>query len=386
MGTPPAKPDIPQEPVAAAEQVLEASEDLGFVLIGVVRPAASGHTDYVRSWLAAGHHGEMDYLARHLEARLDPEVLLPGARAMICVADRYPPAMQEDHPQHDRTKPAGRIARYAWGDDYHKVLKKRLHRLADRLREKWPGHDFKAAVDTAPILEHEHAHRAGLGWVGKHTLLINPAMGSWLLLGQIVTTLPIEPSEPDPTPDHCGTCTRCIDACPTGCIEPYRVDASQCVSYLTIEHRGMIDPELHTPMGDWIAGCDVCQEVCPFNQPDRLHDPQAGPRSAIPPHHPRYEPRPPAPGLDLLEVLGWSTQDRRRTFKNSALKRIKLDMLKRNALIAAGNHLRRRDDLDLYEKIRSLVDDPAEPDVVRDTACRVLAELKDPAAIDHGAS
>ena len=140
------------------------------------------------------------------------------------------------------------------------MIKKRLFRLADLLRERWPDHHYKVAVDTAPILEREHAMRAGLGWVGKHTLIIHPRLGSWLLLGQIVTTLDIQPDEP--AIDHCGTCTRCIDACPTNCIEPYQLDAQRCISYLTIEHRSLIDHEFHSAMGDWIAGCDVCQEVC----------------------------------------------------------------------------------------------------------------------------
>ncbi len=200
-----------------------------------------------------------------------------------------------------------RIARYAQGDDYHKVMTKRLHRMADAPREQFPDEQFKCTVDTAPILEREHAERAGLGWCGKHTLLIHPRFGSWMLLGTIVTTLKLQTSSEAnypvallPPSDHCGTCTRCIDACPTQCIANpddtghRSVDAKRCISYLTLEHRSLIDLSLHEPMGDWIAGCDVCQSVCPYNQCGRqrkeVSKQSTGPRSATLLHPP--SPRP----------------------------------------------------------------------------------------------
>ncbi len=363
-------------------ELLALAKPLGFALVGVAPADPSAHAEHVRSWLAADRHGEMRYLAEHVEQRLDPRALLPGAKSILCVADIHPQTMPEEAVGGVEALggPLGRIARYTWGDDYHKVIKKRLFQLADALRARFPDEAFKAAVDTAPILEREHAARAGLGWVGKHTLLIHPGLGSYFLLGEIVTTLDIETSEAAeyrgdlvPPTDHCGACTRCIDACPTHCITPYEIDAARCISYLTLEHRSAIAPDLHEGMGDWIAGCDVCQEVCPHNRP-RPRPRKGGdlPGSAF---LSEYTPRPPAPGIDLLSLLGWTEEDRRRAFKRSALKRIKLDMLLRNALIAAGNALERGNHPALRAEVERLAKDPAAQAMVRDTAQEVLRRL-----------
>jgi epoxyqueuosine reductase len=338
----------------------------------------SDYADLVRHWIAEGRHGEMAYLENHLDTRLDPGKLLEGARSILCVADLHPKST--DLPPHGPA-PHGRIARYAFGDDYHKTIKKRLHQLADALAAEHPGEKFRSTVDTAPILEREHAARAGLGWVGKHTLLIHPRLGSYMLLGTIITTMDLtdtattDPADVLPPIDHCGTCTRCIDACPTNCIsasDPRSVDATRCISYLTLEHRSPIDPGLHTMMGDWIAGCDVCQEVCPFNGGVRGsgfgdQDNQT--------YQPAYTPRPPAPAVSLSEVLDWSEDDRRAAFKGSALKRIKLDMLKRNALIAAGNTLTAGEDKALRGQIKRLADEAEQSEMVRLTARQVLERL-----------
>ncbi|MFP4144004.1 MAG: tRNA epoxyqueuosine(34) reductase QueG [Phycisphaeraceae bacterium] len=377
-------------PAAGSALVRQLGEEMGFGLVGIAPARPSEHGDAVRRWLAAGCQGEMDYLERNLEVRLDPGELLAGARSVIAVADFYErgcvaewssarvgeePGGEAAHwatgPRGDSATPVplGRVARYAWGGDYHKVMKKRLFGLADGLRAALPGAAFKVTVDTAPALEREHAERAGLGWTGKHTLLIHPRHGSWMLLGLIFTTAELESSEEAgwpgrtaPPADHCGSCTRCIDACPTDAISPYRVDARKCISYLTLEHRSLIDPELHAPMGAWIAGCDVCQEVCPHNRKDR--------QPAVPLKH---RPRPEfAEGMDLLEVLGWSAEDRQAAFVRSALKRVKLDMLKRNALISAGNWLREHDRPALRERIEQLAADENEPELVRETARQVL--------------
>jgi len=367
----------------------DLAAELGFGLVGIAPAQASAYREYFEQWLGQDKHGEMAYLANHADIRVDPGKLLPGAASVIVVADAYPDthpvsaagsAHSEAKPQASQQSPLprGRIARYAWGDDYHNVIKKRLHRLADALGEAMPSEQFRSTVDTAPLFEREHATRAGLGWVGKHTLLIHPRHGSWLLLGTIVTTANLASSQqqsyPPPTvepTDHCGTCTRCIDACPTDCITPYQLDASRCISYLTLEHRGPIDASLHKPMGDWLAGCDVCQEVCPHNQsPNRLPLPT----------HEKYTPRPPSPSLDLLEVLSWSPEDRQAAFTRSALKRIKLDMLYRNALIAAGNALADNnlppDQRQLlHKRVEQLAVDEAQPELVRTTASQVLASL-----------
>lgn len=350
--------------IALVRRLVEAQ---GFALLGVAPAEASDYASEFEAWLKRGHHGEMSYLAVHVAERMDPRRVLPGARAVICVADWYGDDgnAAETHP-----RPVGRIARYAWRSDYHRRMKKRLHAVADAMREAWPGFEHRTTVDSAPILEREHAARAGLGWIGKHTLLIHPDRGSWLLLGEVITTLPLR-MESQPEPDHCGSCTRCIDACPTHCITPYSVDASRCVSYLTIEHRGMIDPSLHEGMGAWVAGCDVCQEVCPFNQPrgERragTHD-ESSPRKAGGAEL--------AHGLDLMALLDWDESDRRAAFERSALKRIKLTQLKRNALIAAGNQLMTKDVPSMRDRIRAIAEDAQEPGLVRETARQVLARL-----------
>ena len=379
--------------VVSAEDVCGLARGLGFALAGVSPAQPTDHADYIRSWLGEGRHGDMAYLARDVEVRLDPRLVLPGAKSVICVADRYPAEAAGAIDSGASGRAVGRVARYAWGDDYHRVIKKRLFQLADALRERCPGHQFKAAVDTVPLLEREHAQRAGLGWVGKHTLVIHPRLGSWLMLGEVVSTLPIAPpdeAEPPRAPldaahaSHCGTCTRCIDACPTGCITPYKLDAQRCIGYLTVEHRGLIDPGLHGPMGDWVAGCDVCQEVCPFNDGGRAGlSPEAGVGSGTDTEaglafHPRYRPRPPGPAIGLLEILGWDAGARREAFTGSALKRIKLDMLKRNALIAAGNHLAKQDDPELSNRVAELAGSRDEPAMVRETARQVLMRLSGP--------
>ena len=237
--------------------VLQRCRELGFALAGIARAEPTRWEAELRAWLDDGQHGEMHYLADHLPQRLDPTVMVPGARSVICVADRYHDGASPGHPSMPpRPVAHGRIARYARGDDYHVVMKKRLRQLCDELAGQFPGETMRACVDTAPVLEREIAQHAGLGAVGKHTLLIQPAVGSYLLLGEIITTLELNPSEPCPE-DPCGTCTRCIDACPTDAISPWSVDATRCISYLTIEHRTAIDPQYHEAMVDWIFGCDI---------------------------------------------------------------------------------------------------------------------------------
>jgi len=342
--------------------VLQRCHDLGFALAGIAPALPTVYERELRDWLAAGSHGEMKYLAEHRRQRLDPRQLVPGACSVICVADRY----HDGRPEARRfpgQRPRGRIARYARGDDYHQVIKKRLHRLADELAGEFPGHTFKACVDTAPVLEREIAQRAGLGAVGKHTLLIEPGVGSWLLLGELITTLDLAPSESSGE-DPCGTCTRCIDACPTGAIAPWTVDATRCISYLTIEHRSDVNRKFHEAIGDWIFGCDVCQEVCPHNQPTE--------RAAGAPVHPAYAPR--RDGFDLLEVLAWDEQRRRDAFVGSAMKRAKLAMMKRNAIIVAGNVLAHGDVPELRLRIEAIAVDADEDDLVRRTARSVLKQ------------
>lgn len=305
-------------------QLLAKAKDSGFALAGICGVEPSEWGDQLDQWLRDGKHGEMAWLADHAELRKNPEQFIEQGRSVLMVADLY--ASRSANVDTPLRKGEGRIARYARGKDYHKVMKKRLMSLADELRLDHPQAEFKVFVDTAPVLERELAHRAGLGWTGKHTLMIHPREGSYFFVGGIVTTLNLTaPSQQQREPDHCGTCTRCIDACPTDAITPYSVDARRCISYLTIEHRSEIDPKLATGIGDWIYGCDICQEVCPHNSQ----------RDESMPMNSAYESQ--RDRFDLLEVLGWSEDDRRRAFTGSAMKRAKLDMMQRNARIVAEN-------------------------------------------------
>jgi epoxyqueuosine reductase len=304
--------------LARAESVRRKARELGFDLVGIAPAAASAHGEYFRRWLDQGQAGSMEYLAGRFEERTDPRVYLPGAQSVISVGMNYY-APLENAPANQ-----GRVAKYALGDDYHEILKQRLHALADWVREIEPAAQTRCGVDTAPVMEKELAARAGIGWLGKNTCIINERIGSWIFLGEVLTTLALPADEP--AVDRCGSCRRCIDACPTQAItEPYRLDASKCISYLTIEHRGEIGPELAPAMGPWIYGCDVCQDVCPWNR-----DPPAAAEPAL---KPRW-----ADGtLDARTVLDWTEDDYRRELRGSAMKRVKLPMLKRNAEIVIEN-------------------------------------------------
>jgi len=308
----------------------------------------------------------MSYLTDRVREMLDPSSVLEGARFVICVADRYDGSRDR---QSGEGPSRGRIARYARGRDYHDVLRRRLKQLASAIQESAPESSTRAVVDTAPLMERDHAVRAGLGAIGKNTLLIRQGEGSWLLLGEVLTTLELEPEaealEEAPHRDPCGSCTRCIDACPTDAITPFSVDASRCLSYTTIEHRGAVDRSLHRATGDWLFGCDVCQEVCPHNQPTR--------RTRRLPVLEAYTPR--RDGFDLLDVLNWTEHDRREAFITSSMKRAKLEMMRRNAVICAGNALVKRDDSSLHARLQEIAADPAEPDLVRSTAIEVLEDL-----------
>ena len=344
--------------------LLGAAESLGFAHSGICTARPVERRRELEDWIAAGRHGGMDYIADRIEQMLDPDSVLEGARSVLCVADRYAAGPVEQ----DSSEPHGRIARYARGRDYHDVFRRRLRRLAEAIEVAAPGHRARGVVDTAPLMEREHAQRAGLGLVGKNTLLIRPGEGSWILLGEVLTTLELSPG---PVPDWatrtdpCGTCTRCIDACPTDAIEPFSVDATRCISYTTIEHRDSLDPALFEGTGDWLYGCDVCQEVCPHNGPER--------RVAQLPVLDVYQPR--RAGFDLLEVLAWTEEDRRAAFTTSSLKRAKLAMFKRNALVCAGNLLREEDHPSLRARILELASEATEDPLVRTTARQVLEQL-----------
>lgn len=307
--------------------LIERAKALGFACAGIASLEPIEHPDALHEWIDAGMHGEMGYLAQNNDKRTNPSEILEGGRCALVVGDLY--ASRDDNVDESLEDGHGRIARYARGKDYHKLIKKRLVKLLLELQDEHPDAEFKAFVDTAPLPERELALRAGIGWVGKHTLIIHPRLGSCMFLGGIVMTIDAQnPSELEQVTDHCGTCTRCIDACPTNAITPYRVDARRCISYLTIEHRSDIDPDLASQMGEWVYGCDVCQEVCPHNSPKPTE--VLGAET-----NPAY--RSERDSFDLLEVLGWSEDDRRDAFQGSAMKRAKLGMMQRNAAISLAN-------------------------------------------------
>ena len=300
--------------------------------MGIAPAGPIARSAYVRAWLDGGHAGEMAYLHRRAELREDPRQLLEGAQSIIVVADLYRQAEPEP-PPNDEPVPRGRIARYAWGRDYHKILRKKLHRLTDALHEAIDEpFDARVCVDTAPLIEREAAAAAGVGWIGKNTMVIDPALGSFFFLGEIITTLELAPSPP--MTDHCGSCTRCLDACPTDALTaPYRMDATRCISYLTIEHRSEIPAPLQPLMDDWVFGCDVCQDVCPYNrQPSVAADPAYQPRDRK-----GLGPRPP-----LAELLDLDDQAYRARLAGSAVKRATPLMLQRNARIVRANLARAR--------------------------------------------
>ncbi|MBS0195750.1 MAG: tRNA epoxyqueuosine(34) reductase QueG [Planctomycetes bacterium] len=348
-----------------SQQIIDRCLTLDFAAAGVAPAAPTKWSKHILEWLEGGKHGSMAYLAADMELRFDPRKVMEGTRSFLVVADLYSARGHEVPSRLGEPTPMGRIARYAQGRDYHHVMKRRLHSLADALRLEIPGCDFRTCVDTVPILERELAVAAGIGWQAKNTMVIHPRLGSYLLLGVVATTLELEPpAEQWTATDHCGTCTRCIEACPTQAITPYGVDGSRCISYLTIEHRTPIDPSLHAAIGDWMYGCDVCQEVCPHNSAR-----EGG--NGTP--HAAYTPR--LVYLNLAEVMDWTGVAREEAFRTSPMKRARLDMMKRNAVIVAGNALATGEHPGLRERLEALAGNSGETELVRQTAADVLRRV-----------
>lgn len=325
-------------------------------MAGVVPAAPGRRLDAYLRWIASEQHGQMGYMARsdRVARRQDLNVILPGVHSIVCVGLDYYTLSVPEHVANDPSR--GRISNYAWGVDYHDVMTPRLQELAAWLRQQAAGDvKTKVYVDTGAILERDHAETAGLGFTGKNTMLIGPRRGSFFFLGELLTTLPLAYDTPRPAMPTCGSCRRCLDACPTNAFpEPYVLDARRCISYLTIELKGWIPHELRPLMGNWIYGCDVCQDVCPFNrfaQPilrkpqDRLHEPTFQPTNQLtnqlttqPPSHPTTQP----PNWDavappLLDILALDEAGFNERFAHSPIKRIKRTRLLRNVCVAAGN-------------------------------------------------
>ncbi len=345
--------------VLSSEYIHQLCKEEGFASSGISPVKQSRYEQHFLDWIDEGKQGEMDWLRKNVNVRMNAAHLLEGARSVICVLDRYNNASAYNHEGR-----GGWIARYAQGKDYHKQLKKRLHRICDALTE-CSTESFRACVDTAPLLEREVASEAGLGAIGKNTLLIEQGIGSWFFVGAIVTTAKLLPSEPNQQ-NPCQSCTKCIDACPTDAITPFSVDATKCISYLTIEHRTEIDPSFHQQMGRWLFGCDVCQEVCPHNQETLKSNQHASHSEYVSDRN----------SFDVLDVLKWTEEDRRRELAGSAMKRAKLHMFKRNALIVAGNILQNESDEELMQAVTALSQDEDVDSVVRNTAKTVLERVR----------
>jgi epoxyqueuosine reductase len=301
-----------------AARIKERAHALGFDLAGVTPARPSQHAAFLTDWLAQGYAGEMSYLQRNVEKRLDPRRILPGARSIVAVGMSYGTA---GAPTADPSR--GRISRYAQGDDYHDLMGVRLRELLTFIqKEAQQEVEGRVYVDTGPLLEREIARRAGLGWIGKNSHLLHPRWGSWLFLGEILLDIELEPDEPW-SAGRCGTCTRCLEACPTGAlVAPRLLDARRCIAYLTIELKGSIPYELRPLMGNRIFGCDVCQEVCPWNQ--TATRPTGLPREGLmdPP---------------LLSLMGMDEEAFRRRFKESPIQRARRQGLLRNVAVALGN-------------------------------------------------
>jgi epoxyqueuosine reductase len=301
-----------------SESVKALALELGFDRVAI-GPPAPAHGEALRRWVEAGHAGTMGYLERRIEDRLDPARVLPGVRAAVCVALNY----YQGEPADPSWRP---VARYAWGRDYQGVIGPRLDRLGAHLAAA-AGARSRGYVDTGPLLERDLAARAGLGWVGKNTMLLHPDLGSWFFIGVLLTTADLAMDAP--LPDRCGTCRACLDACPTEAfVAPYVLDSRRCVSYLTIEHRGEIGPDLQPGMAGWQFGCDACQTVCPWN------------RKAPESRHGEFRSEAPYPGAEALAEM--ADDEVRAVFRGSAVLRAKPAGLRRNALIYLQN-IRERD-------------------------------------------
>lgn len=307
-----------------AQDIRIWSKKLGFDEIGITNTELSEHETYLMNWLAAGYHGEMYYMDQHGTKRSQPEKLIPGTIRIISTRINYqtPDAANEEDVLSNNEQ--AYISRYALGRDYHKVIRKRLQKLADKIAKEVGPFGYRAFVDSAPVLEKALAEKAGLGWIGKHTNLINRECGSWFFLGELYTDLPLPIDAP--VENHCGTCSKCIEVCPTqAIIAPYKLDARRCISYHTIELRESIPVEFRKAMGNRIYGCDDCQLYCPWNrfeQKSELAD---------------FAVRNNLDAPELIDLFNWSEEDFLKNTEGSAIRRIGYECWLRNIAVALGN-------------------------------------------------
>jgi epoxyqueuosine reductase len=347
MPSPPPSADAAAVAIGLREEALR----LGFSRVGITAVTQPPHHQAFRDWLARGLAGPTaEWIARHEPLRRSTEAILEGAKSVVMLATDHAVEPATVDPGQGR----GRVARYAWGDDYHNLLRDRANRLAAWLEARVRGCRTRGVVDSAPLAERDFAWLGGLGWFGKNTMLIDPTAGSYFLLTALLTDVAL-PADQPLLADHCGTCTACLDACPTGALlEPRVLDAGRCISSLTVEHRGPIPADLRTGMGDWIFGCDVCQEVCPWNR----HAPGS--------EEPALQPRHDEATLSLSGLLALDEEGFRARFKGSPLKRAKRKGLLRSAAIALGN----RPDRGSFAALEAALDD--DDSVIRAAAAWAL--------------
>lgn len=313
---------------SAAEEIRRKAIELGFVAVGIAPAQEAPHWEALRRWVEAGRFGEMEYIPRRLEAYRHPEGVLPGCRSLVVVAWPYRPYPFEPLPVG-----AGRVAAYAVLPDYHTAMASRLRQLGKEIQRIFPDSRWKVAVDTAPLLERSFAAQAGLGWIGRNCMLIHPRWGSYVFLGAVLTTAELPPDPPQ-TKTYCGSCRACLRACPTGAIvAPYELDARRCISYWTIEARSLPPRELRELFGDWFFGCDLCQQVCPWNRKILAAATNGEPGQRLLPG--------PIPHVDPCDILLAADDELRARFRDLPLWRAKSAGLRRNAALVLGNALRR---------------------------------------------
>lgn len=313
------------EPEALSRFVKDSAAELGLTHCAITDTDLGEHEAHLLNWLAAGFHGEMDYMQRHGARRSRPADLLPGTIRIISVRLDYYPPQSADAETVLNSPTLGYVSRYAMGRDYHKVLRNRLQKLAARIQEHYGEFGYRAFVDSAPVLEKAIAQKAGLGWIGKHSNLLSTEAGSWFFLGELFTDLPLAVDQPLPR-SHCGSCTACLQACPTDAIvAPFKVDARRCISYLTIELKGSIPVEFRSAMGNRIYGCDDCQLVCPFNKfsNDTLEA--------------DFSVRNELDSPELVSLFRWSEDDFTSRMAGSPIYRIGHESWLRNIAVALGN-------------------------------------------------
>jgi epoxyqueuosine reductase len=309
--------------VIEARQIKDRVLFEGFNKVGIIgAESLDDEGRRLQEWLARGHHGEMSWMARDVYKRISPQEIFPSSRSVVVVALNY----FTPH-QHQENPATGKVSRYAWGDDYHEVVKEKLLSVLSWIKEQEPRAEGKICVDIQPTMDKAWAVRAGLGWLGKHSNVITPEYGSWVFIGELLLNLDLD-HDTEPMEDHCGTCTLCIDACPTAAITgPYIVDSKKCISYATIELRAPELPtDIQSKLSGWLYGCDICQDVCPWN---RFEEATA---------EPRFAPREGNADADLREIMELTPETYAKRFRGSAMKRTKLSGLQRNALALTGSH------------------------------------------------